>query len=320
MMMTTPEFSHVPVLLAAVLEAASTAVEAAPHGSTPLMVDCTVGGAGHARALLEAFPTAQLVGLDRDPTAIAVARANLAPFGARARVVPARFSEIETVLSTQGLGQPTFVLADFGVSSHQLDTAERGFSFRSAGPLDMRMNPAEGVGAAELLATIDEADLAHAIKEYGEERHARRVARAIVQDKPQTTEALAGLVRRIVPKGKDRIDQATRTFQAIRILVNDELGEIETWLAAMPRVLADLGVVAAISFHSLEDRPVKLAFRGAAKGCICPPTLPMCGCGHKPTLRLLHQKARQATPEEINSNPRARSAKLRTAQRLARSA
>jgi 16S rRNA (cytosine1402-N4)-methyltransferase len=305
------EFVHIPVMRDAVLEMAR-------HAAPRQLVDCTVGGAGHAQALLEAFPTASLLALDRDPTAVAVARSRLAPYGARAQVVQARFSALSEVLADQGIAAVDVLLADFGVSSHQLDTGARGFSFRDRATLDMRMDPEQGPTAWEIIAGMDETRLANAIYTLGEERHSRRVARAMVHDKPRTTEELAAMLRRIVPKSADGLDPATRTFQALRMLVNEELEEISAWLAAVPQVLNAGGVAIAISFHSLEDRAVKNAFRQEAKGCICPPTLPVCACGRLPTLRLLTPKVRLPDAAEISANPRARSARLRAALRRAR--
>jgi 16S rRNA (cytosine1402-N4)-methyltransferase len=217
-----------------------------------------------------------------------------------------------------GVASADVILADFGVSSHQLDTASRGFSFRAEGALDMRMDPSTGPTAADLVQRLDEVDLTHAIRTLGEERYARRVGRAIAAERPTTTEGLAALVRRVVPKSKDRLDPATRTFQALRMLVNRELEEIEAWLQAAPECLTDDGVLIAISFHSLEDRAVKIALRKEAKGCICPAKFPVCVCGRKPTLRLLTAKARQPSEREMQDNPRARSARLRAAKRLKR--
>lgn len=309
-------FVHVPVLLEQVLDLAR--MVPAPSERPLQIVDCTLGGAGHARAMLDALPRAHLLGVDRDPDACAVARTRLAAYGERAKVVQAPFSEVASVLADVGLPEVDLVLADFGVSSYQLDAAQRGFSFREHGPLDMRMNPDAGEPASALLARIEVGPLAHAIATLGEERHARRVARAIVADRPGTTEDLAALIRRIVPQGKDRIDPATRTFQAIRMLVNDELGEIDAWLQAMPHVLSEGGVAMAISFHSLEDRRVKAAWRAAGAGCTCPPRMPVCACNTVPTLRTITRRCAIASDIEIHSNPRARSARLRAVARLAR--
>ena len=311
-----PDFAHVPVLLDTVVAHARMA---ATPASRPLqIVDCTLGGAGHARALLEALPQARLLGIDRDPDACRIARTRLSGFAERADVVQASFSELAAVLRHVDVHEVDVLLADFGVSSYQLDAAKRGFSFREHGRLDMRMNPDAGEPADALLARIEVGPLAHAIATLGEERHARRVARAIVADRPSTTEELAALIRRIVPQGRDRIDPATRTFQAIRMLVNDELGEIDAWLAAVPEVLSEGGVAVAISFHSLEDRRVKAAWRAAAAGCTCPPRMPVCACQQVPTLRNITRRCAVASDTELHSNPRARSARLRAVARLAR--
>ncbi len=302
-------FAHRPVLLEEVL--------AHIGGARPgLIVDGTLGGAGHARALLELLPEARLIGLDRDPQAVAAARAALEPFGSRATVVHAPFAEVERVLAELGVEKVDALLADLGVSSHQLDTAERGFSFRRPGPLDMRMDPTRGQPVSELITELDEQELTEAISTLGEERQARRVARAILEHKPTTTEALAQVVRSVVRAAKDGIDPATRTFQALRILVNAELEQLERFLSAAPNLLFAGGVVAIISFHSLEDRLVKHAFREAERGCVCPPNLPACVCNKQPVLEVLTKKPVTAGERELSENPRARSAKLRVARRL----
>lgn len=304
-------FEHRPVLRDEVIAWARA-------GATPprRVVDCTVGGAGHARALLEAFPDAELLGIDRDLTAVGVATQALASFGARARVVHGRMAHMPTILADAGWASADVILADFGVSSHQLDTATRGFSFRMQGPLDMRMDPSDGVSVAEALGDLDMPALAEIIRTLGEERFAGRVARVICESKPTTTQALADVIRSVVPKGKDNIDPATRTFQALRMWINDELGEINAWLRALQHVLAPGGVALAISFHSLEDRAVKHAFRQGAHACVCPPRLPECRCGQVSWLEVLTSKPIVATSEECIANPRARSAKLRVARRL----
>jgi 16S rRNA (cytosine1402-N4)-methyltransferase len=213
------------------------------------------------------------------------------------------------------------MLADFGVSSHQLDVPGRGFSFRFAAPLDMRMDPGQGISAQELLADIDVDTLTGILRDLGEERYARRIARAIVQQPPKTTDALSALVRDCVPhKGPERIDPATRTFQALRMAVNDELGQIDALLGSLPHVLADHGLFVALSFHSLEDRPVKKAFVALSRTCTCPRLLPTCCCGQKPTLRLRPGKALRPQQSEMLANPRSRSTRLRAAYRLPRTA
>jgi len=282
-----------------------------------LIVDCTVGGAGHATALLNALPDSQLLGLDRDSEAVRVARERLSRFGERAQVYHARFSQLETVLGVN-VGRVGALVADLGVSSHQIDTASRGFSFRFSGDLDMRMDRTSGQSAREVVASVDAATLATAIKELGEERHARRVARAIKAERPTTTEELAAIVRRNVPAARDGLDPATRTFQAIRMLVNDEVGELERLLLAIPKVLADGGIAVFISFHSLEDRSVKRALRDAAQGCICPPVIGGCVCNNRPSLEILTRRVVRPGSDEIARNPRAASARLRAARRLER--
>lgn len=279
------------------------------------IVDGTVGGAGHAAALLEAYPELHVVGLDQDPRAVAVAQERLARFGPRVTVVHARFSEMARVVAELGIGPVAGCLVDLGVSSHQLDTPSRGFSFRRVGPLDMRMDPTRGRTAAEAVAELDVGALTHILRTLGEERRAGRVARAIVREQPQTTEALADLVRGLVPRAKDGIDPATRTFQALRMHVNDELGELGRWIEALPEVLAVGGIAQAISFHSLEDRQVKHGFRDAARGCVCPPSLPVCACSRVPTLTVVTPKPVYPRESERSQNPRARSARLRAAQR-----
>ena len=299
-------FSHVSVL---VDEVVAWALRVDPAH----IADCTLGGGGHARALLRAFPRARLVGIDRDAAAVAAATRTLGSLASRATVVQARFSEVGRLLPPGGTD---FLLADLGVSSHQLDTPTRGFSFRAAGPLDMRMNADSGVPVAEALRGVREDELTRIIRTYGEERHARRVARAIVAEPPATTQALAQLVHRVVPKSKDGLDPATRTFQALRIWINGEMDELAALLGTIPDLLAPEGIAVLISFHSLEDRVVKQTFRQQARGCVCPPALPVCGCGQVPRVRLLSPKAVRPQPDEVAGNSRARSARLRVVQRL----
>jgi 16S rRNA (cytosine1402-N4)-methyltransferase len=277
-------------------------LEALAPAPGQVFVDATVGAGGHARLLAERLgPSGRLIGLDRDPAMLELARARLE--GQPVTLVQAGFDEIRTVLDRLGIAAVDGVLADLGICSDQLDDAERGFSFSRPGPLDMRMNPAEGEPAGALLRRLGERDLADLIYRYGEERFSRRIARRIVETRKraplETTEQLAELVRRCVPRGKGRhpIDPATRTFQALRIAVNDELGALERLLAALPGCLRPGGRVAIISFHSLEDRLVKRAFRV------------------KEVWEAITRKPVEAGDEEANHNPRARSAKLRAAVR-----
>jgi len=259
-----------------------------------------------------------LMGIDRDPTALQAARSHLAAlgFGERVTLLHGRFSDLRNIVAEYADDGVDVVLADFGVSSSQLDDAERGFSFRNDGPLDMRMDPTVGSSAREIIASIEEAELAEIIRTLGEERFAKRIARALVQDKPTTTLQAAGIIRRVVPKSKETINPATRTFQALRMLVNAELGEIEAWLGVVIELLSPGGVAMAISFHSLEDRPVKRAFVAATVTCVCPPTLPVCVCHTKATAELLTKRPIRATPQEQRSNHRSRSAKLRAVRRI----
>ncbi|MDR0967171.1 MAG: 16S rRNA (cytosine(1402)-N(4))-methyltransferase RsmH [Myxococcales bacterium] len=281
------------------------------------MLDGTLGGGGHAQALLESG--ARVIGLDRDPRALAAASARLAAFGDRFQAVPARFSLAREVLDALGVARVDGLLLDLGVSSPQFDEASRGFSFAQDGPLDMRMG-AEGESAAQLIARLSEAELADVIFELGEEPHSRRIARAIkrVEPLPTTTHALARLVSDAIPRAAwpKKIHPATRTFQALRIAVNHELEELDAILDALPALLAPEGRAAIISFHSLEDRKVKARFRDLERRCACPPGMPVCGCGRQPEFRALTRRAITASDAELDANPRARSAHLRAIERL----
>jgi 16S rRNA (cytosine1402-N4)-methyltransferase len=286
-------------------------------------VDGTLGGAGHARLILDASaPDGILVGFDRDPAALAVARERLACFGERFRPVFGNFSEMGRVLSGLGIGAIDGFLLDVGVSSHQLDTAERGFSFLTDAPLDMRMDTSADGTAADLVNGLDEAELARIIKEYGEERWARRIASFIVKARLsapiERTSQLVDIIKGAIPRGawEERIHPATRTFQALRIAVNDELGNLERGLDTALELLSPGGRGVVISFHSLEDRIVKSMFRRFAQGCTCPRALPRCVCGNVPCIRILTGRPVMAGESEVAENPRARSAKLRAAEKL----
>ena len=272
-----------------------------------LFVDCTVGLGGHSRALLEAGAT-RILALDRDPEALGQAAGTLASFGDRVELVHADYRELDRVLDERGIEAVSGALADLGVSSMQLDLDGRGFSFRRDEPLDMRMDRSQGPTAAGLLAEVGEEDLANLIFQFGEERFSRRIARAIVRARQvepvATTGQLATIVRRAVPtRGYQRIDPATRTFQAIRIWVNRELEGLDAFLFSAVRRLMQGARLAVISFHSLEDRIVKHAFRAIARG--------------ETAVRLLTKRPVEAGQEEVARNPRARSAKLRAIERLA---
>jgi 16S rRNA (cytosine1402-N4)-methyltransferase len=307
---------HTPVLTQEVVQYLTTG-----HGGT--LVDGTVGLGGHAEALLLADPNARVVGIDRDPHALERARARLRCFGERVSLVHGNYADIGEHLARLGLGSVDGVLLDLGVSSMQLDDPERGFSLRADGPLDMRMDPTCGPTAAEWLATTSVDDMARAIGQYGEERYARRIARAIEAARErgpiQTTSQLVEVVHRAVPGiyFAQRIDPATRTFQALRIAVNGELAALEQGLREGFRALALGGAFVAISFHSLEDRIVKTFFRERAASCVCPPDFPECRCGKKVEAEILTRKPMVPSDLDIRKNPRARSAKLRAARRVA---
>jgi 16S rRNA (cytosine1402-N4)-methyltransferase len=288
-----------------------------------IYVDGTIGGAGHAVRILEASsPDGILIGFDRDKDALKAAGERVLPFGDRVRLVHGNFTGIEEVLAEFGIERIDGLLLDLGVSSHQLDMAERGFSFQQDAPLDMRMDRSSGATAAELLNSLAEEDLARIIRDFGEERWAKRIAAFIVRAREEapieTTLRLVDIIKGAIPKGawEERLHPATRTFQALRIAVNEELTSLEKGLDIGVRMLNRRGRVVVIAFHSLEDRIVKNSFRHSAHGCTCPKGLPYCVCGNKPLLRLLTGKPVMAGAAEVEANPRARSAKLRAAERL----
>jgi 16S rRNA (cytosine1402-N4)-methyltransferase len=310
-------FRHVSVMPGEVLELLSPR----PGG---IYLDGTVGGGGHAGLILAASaPDGRLIALDQDPAALTAAAEALAPFGQRVTFCRGSFAELDQQLASLGIEQVDGILLDLGVSSHQLDTPERGFSFREDGPLDMRMDPARPMSAADLLAGEDAEELKRIFREYGEERWAGRIAREIVRtrgEKPlTTTRQLAELVCRAVPGGyvPQRIHPATRVFQALRIAVNSELDALQSGLAAALSSLRPGGRLVVISFHSLEDRLVKQGFRAAASTCTCPPRLPVCCCGRKAQVKILTTRGVRPAEAETIANPRARSAVLRAVERLA---
>jgi 16S rRNA (cytosine1402-N4)-methyltransferase len=315
---------HVPVMMAEVLN------YLAP-GSGQVIVDATLGGGGHAEAILcgtgPGGGIKKLIGIDRDPEALVEAGSKLKRFSARVVIKQGGFEELPRILAEEGIEKVEGVLLDLGVSRHQLMTGARGFGLFAEGPLDMRLDPREGLSAAELLAQADEQSLTEVLREDGEERHARRIARAILGARsaghvPRTTSELRDLVASVVPAAHSaasgRIHPATRTFMALRIAVNRELEHLDQVLAVLPEVLADDGRAVVLSYHSLEDRRVKTAFAAEAKGCVCPPDMPQCGCGRKPRLRVLTRKPVTASAAEVQANPASRSAKLRAALRLPR--
>ena len=318
-MTAEPTVLHVPVMPDEVVDAM------APRAGTR-HVDATLGGGGHAERILEAsHPDGRLLGLDADGAAIARVRARLgARFGDRLTLRQSNFRELASVAPEAGFDAIDGCLFDLGLSSFQLADDERGFGIRAGGPLDMRFDTGRGVSAAELLATLDQAELTALFGRYGEEPYSGRIARAIVETRRtapiETAEELAALVARVTPgraPGRRRIHPATRVFQALRIAVNEELDALEQALAAAVDLLRPGGRLVVLSYHSLEDRIVKRFLQAERRGCTCPPEAPVCVCGRLPRLRLLAPKGLVPSPAEIAANPRARSARLRAAERLA---
>ena len=313
--MTSAPFEHLSVMPEEVL-----------HWLRPVAdgvyLDGTVGGAGHSKLLLDAASNSRLVGLDRDPAALKEASEVLAGYGERVSLHQTTFDCAKEILQQLNIDGLDGMLLDLGVSSHQLDTPERGFSFRYDAPLDMRMNPTVGITAADVVNQTEEADLMHIFFKYGEERYSRRIARKILAHRLEepltTTRELAELVRDAVPGGRrpSKIHPATRVFQALRIYVNDELGQVERGVEAGISLLKPGGRLVVISFHSLEDRIVKHLFREKAKGCICPPRLPVCHCNNVPEVKVLTRKGVRAGDAEVNQNARSRSAILRAVEML----
>ncbi|MEO8571396.1 MAG: 16S rRNA (cytosine(1402)-N(4))-methyltransferase RsmH [Chloroflexota bacterium] len=310
---------HLPVLVEEVIQMLAPA-----PGS--LHIDATLGGGGHTERILEAAsPDGRLLGLDADPAAIARVATRLGPrYGDRLVLRQANFREIGTVAPAAGFGAVDGCLFDLGLSSFQLADRERGFGFRAGGPLDMRFDSSRGVPAAELLASLDAAELTALFRRYGEEPKAPRIARAIVDARRvtpiSTAEELAALIERILPPNprlRRRTHPATRVFQALRIAVNEELEALEAGLASALDLLRPGGRLVVLSYHSLEDRIVKRFFQAERRGCVCPAELPVCVCGRNPRLRLVTRPSLVPTAAEIAANPRARSARLRAAERLA---
>jgi 16S rRNA (cytosine1402-N4)-methyltransferase len=301
--------NHVPVLVREVLEA----LQPRSGGS---YIDATVGLGGHAAAILDASaPQGRLLGLDADPQAIVAARERLLDYGDRVRLVNRSYTDLSTVAGVEGFDQVDGIVFDLGLSSAQLESGKRGFSFQVDEPLDMRFNPV-GETAADLVNGLPEHELADLIYRYGEEPASRLIARIIIAQRPiHTTTQLARLVERAVG-GRGKIHPATRTFQALRIAVNRELESIQGVLPQAVSVLRPGGRIAVITFHSLEDRLVKQYLRRESGNCVCPPRAPACTCGHTASLRLVSAKAIAPGDEEVRANPRSRSAKLRVAETL----
>jgi 16S rRNA (cytosine1402-N4)-methyltransferase len=304
---------HDPVLLSEVLEI----LRPVPPDGT--LVDATIGLGGHAEALLEANPQARLIGIDRDPEALARSGERLGKFGNRVTLVGGRHETLFEILKQHGIGRAAGILADLGVSSMQLDDAGRGFSFRYDAPLDMRMG-GDGVTAADLVNGAEEDELVRILREYGEEPMARRIARAIVAARAEqpieTTGRLAEIIRSVKRSRPHEIDPSTLTFQALRIAVNNELVGLDRFIDDAVGMLEPGARLAVISFHSLEDRIVKRAFRRLKGECICPPGMPVCGCGAQQLIEVLTGRPVTASDEELDRNPRSRSAKLRAAEKV----
>ena len=308
------EFHHVSVLL----DECIAGLNIRPDG---IYVDGTLGGAGHSSEIVKRLTTGMLIGIDRDPVALKAAGERLAPYGDRVKLVHSNFCEMASVLENLGISGVDGILMDLGVSSPQLDDGERGFSYMVDAPLDMRMDSGDALSADTVVNTWSYEELKKILYEYGEERYAPAIAGAIVRKREaapiRTTLELVDVIRGAMPPAALREKQhpAKRSFQAIRIAVNDELGSVAKAMESAIPLLNPGGRLAVITFHSLEDRIVKNAMASAAKGCICPPEFPECVCGRKPQVDVLTRKPIVSTPEELERNPRARSAKLRICQK-----
>ena len=305
-------FKHIPVLLRECLEALNLK-------KNMIVVDATLGGAGHSKEIAKRISGGTLVGLDRDTAALRFSASQLADAPVEVRLIKCNFCDIEDVLKSLGINQVDAILADFGVSSYQIDTQERGFSYMQDSPLDMRMDADATLTADTVVNCYTEGRLADLIWNYGEERYSRRIAAAIVKARPIcSTKHLVEVIKSAVPSGYGKTGghPAKRTFQAIRIEVNQELESIQKFLNGAIKILKPKGRLAVISFHSLEDRIVKQTFKLASTDCVCPPKIPQCICQHKATVKLLTKKPICPTIEETKSNPRSTSAKLRVICKL----
>ena len=309
------EFHHVSVLLQECIDG----LNIKPDG---IYVDGTLGGAGHSGQIAKRLTTGRLIGIDRDPVALGVAKERLAPYENNVTLVHSNFCEIAQVLKDLDIPGVDGILLDLGVSSPQLDDGERGFSYMVDAPLDMRMNNEDVLNAEIVVNTWSQEELRRILYTYGEERYAPQIAGAICrrrEEKPiKTTLELVDIIRSAMPAAALREKQhpAKRSFQAIRIAVNDELGSVEKVMKDVIPLLNPGGRLAVITFHSLEDRIVKTAMAAASKGCTCPPSFPVCVCGKKPQVKLVSRKPITATEQELEENPRSRSAKLRVCEKL----
>ena len=308
-------FYHVSVLLEECLEG----LAIKPDG---IYVDGTLGGAGHSSQIAKRLTTGRLIGIDRDPVALEAAAKRLEPYKDRVTLVHSNFCEIKQVLMDLNINGVDGILLDLGVSSPQLDDGERGFSYMADAPLDMRMNGGDAISAETVVNTWPQEELRRILYAYGEERYAPQIAAAICRRREQspikTTLELVDIIRSAMPPAALREKQhpAKRSFQAIRIAVNDELGSVEKVMQDAIPTLNPGGRLAVITFHSLEDRIVKTGMADAAKGCTCPPNFPVCVCGNKPKVKLISRKPIVASPQELEENPRARSAKLRVCEKI----
>ena len=309
------DFHHISVLLEECLEG----LDIKPDG---IYVDGTLGGAGHSSQIVKRLTSGRLIGIDRDPIALEASGKRLEPYKDRVTLVHSNFCEMKQVMEDLDIPGVDGILLDLGVSSPQLDDGERGFSYMADAPLDMRMNNQDALTAYEVVNTWSQDELKRILFDYGEERYAPRIASAICrrrEEKPiETTLELVDVIRSAMPPQALREKQhpAKRSFQAIRIAVNDELGSVEKAMRDAIPLLNPGGRLAIITFHSLEDRIVKNAMAEAAKGCTCPPNFPVCICGKKPIVKLISRKPIVATEEELEVNPRSRSAKLRVCEKL----
>jgi len=303
--------THTPVLLQETIQA----LGVQPGGR---YIDCTLGGGGHAAAILaHSSPGGQLLGIDADPEAIKIAKAKLEPYSDSTLLINENFVNLQALCIKYDFTPVHGILFDLGLSSLQLNDRGRGFSFKYKAPLDMRLNPNQEITAADIINSLPETELAHIIKRYGEEGHSHQIARHIIRERPiKTSLQLTRTIEQVIGSRRDRIHPATKTFQALRIAVNRELEHLESALKQAINLLGFEGRLVVISYHSLEDRIVKTFMRQESKDCICPPGTPSCICGHTACLRLVTKKAITPSPEEIQANPRSRSAKLRTAERI----
>ena len=307
----TAAYSHEPVLL----EESIKALQIQRGGR---YIDCTVNGGGHAAAILEeSSPGGQLLGIDADPEAIKVAKERFKSYGNNVILVNENFRYLENICNRHGFRPVNGIIFDLGMSSLQLEASGRGFSFQQDAPLDMRFSPRQSLTAADIVNTYSEQELAGILERYGEEHRARQITRRIIERRPlRTTLELARVVQEAVGGGRGRIHPATKTFQALRIAVNEELDSLQLALGQALNLLGNGGRVVVISFHSLEDRTVKEFFRRESQGCLCPPSVPVCVCGHKPNLKLVTKKAVKPSAKEIQANPKSRSARMRVGERI----